>query len=85
MCNVNVKEILPAVACAFVLSFCGANSAHAGIISVSYSLTGSGGGDPLNPPLFGNATGTLSPLGSVTWSDPFSPILPQESVLGRSR
>jgi hypothetical protein len=73
MCNVNSKKFLPAVACAFVLGICGANSAHAGIISVTYSLTGSGGGDPLNPPLVGNATGSLSPLGSVTWSDQVFP------------
>ena len=63
------KQFLPTLACAFALSFCGAITAHAGPISVTYSLSGSGGGDPLNPPLIGNATGSLSPLGNVTWSD----------------
>ena len=75
MCNVNSKKFVPALACAFVLSFCGAITAHADIINVTYSLSGSGGGDPLNPPLIGNATGSLSPLGSVTWSDMVFPDL----------
>ena len=75
MCNVTAKKFLPAMACALVLSLCGAITTHAGIINVMYSLSGSGGGDPLNPPLIGNATGTLSPLGSVTWSDQVFPDL----------
>jgi hypothetical protein len=75
MCNVNSKKFLLAMACALVLSFCGEITAQAGIINVTYSLSGSGGGDPLNPPLIGNATGTLSPLGSVTWSDQVFPDL----------
>jgi PEP-CTERM motif len=73
MCNVNSKKFVAAMACAFVLSFCGAITAHADIINVTYSLSGSGGGDPLNPPLIGNATGALPPLGNITWSDEVFP------------
>ena len=75
MCYVNSRDFLRAVACALALSFCAAMTAQAEIINVTYSLTGSGGGDPLNPPLIGNATGSLLPLGSVTWSDMVFPDL----------
>ena len=71
----NSRTFLPAVVCALALSFCAAISAHAATIDVTYALTGSGGGDPLNPPLLGNATGSLSPLGSVTWNDMIFPDL----------
>jgi hypothetical protein len=75
MCNVNLRNLLPAAACALALSFCAAIPASAEIINVTYALTGSGSGDPLNPPLIGNATGSLLPLGSVTWSDMVFPNL----------
>jgi hypothetical protein len=75
MCNVNSRNFLPVVACALALSFCGATAARAETINVTYSLSGSGGGDPLNPPLIGNATGSLLPLGSVIWSDMIFPDL----------
>lgn len=75
MCNVKVRNFLPVVACGFALSFFAARGAHADLINVTYSLSGSGGGDPLNPPLIGNATGSLSPLGSVIWSDMVFPDL----------
>jgi hypothetical protein len=73
MCNVSIRKFLPTVACATALSFIAAATARADIINVTYSLSGSGGGDPLNPPLIGNAIGTLSPVGSVTWSDQVFP------------
>src|SRR6266851_1233482 len=75
MCNVDIRTFLPSVACALALSFCAAISAHAATINVTYSLNGSGTGDPLNPPLLGSATGSLLPLGSVTWSDMVFPNL----------
>ena len=75
MCYVNSRNFLLAAACALALSFCTAITAQAEIINVTYSLTGSGGGDPLNPPLIGNATGSLLPLGNVTWSDQVFPDL----------
>jgi PEP-CTERM motif len=75
MCNVNSRKFLSVVACALALSFCAATTAPAEIINVTYSLSGSGSGDPLNPPLIGNATGSLLPFGSVTWSDMIFPDL----------
>jgi hypothetical protein len=75
MCYVNSRNYLLAAACALALSFCAAITAQAEIINVAYSLTGSGGGDPLNPPLIGNATGSLVPLGNVAWSDMIFPDL----------
>jgi hypothetical protein len=71
----NTRKFLSALACAFALSFCAVTTAQADSINVTYSLTGSGGGDPFNPPLVGNATGSLSPLGSVVWSDQVFPDL----------
>ena len=74
-CTVNSRTFLPSVACALALSFCAAISAHAATINVTYAFSGSGVGDPLNPPLIGTATGSLLPLGSVTWSDQIFPDL----------
>ena len=71
----NSKHFLLTVAGALALSFCAAITAQAAIIDVTYSLSGAGGGDPLNPPLIGNATGSLSPLGSVIWLDMIFPNL----------
>jgi hypothetical protein len=75
MCYVNSRNFLSAAACALALCFCAAITAQAEIINVTYSLTGAGGGDPLNPPLLGNASGSLLPLGSVIWSDEVFPNL----------
>jgi len=82
MCNVNSRNFLPVVACALALSFCAATTAPAETINATYSLSGSGGGDPLNPPLIGNATGSLLPLGSVIWSDQVFPDLSTGAGIG---
>jgi hypothetical protein len=50
-------------------------TAQGATINVTYALSGSGTGDPLNPPLLGSATGSLLPLGNVTWSDQIFPNL----------
>ena len=71
----NSRTLLSAAACVLVLSFCAALTAQAETINVTYSLSGAGGGDPTNPPLIGNATGSLLPLGSVTWGDMIFPDL----------
>lgn len=71
----NSRTLLSATACVLALSFFAAPTAQANTINVTYSLSGSGGGDPLNPPLLGNATGSLTPLGSVIWSDMIFPNL----------
>jgi hypothetical protein len=75
MCNVKSRNLLAVATCVLSLNFCAAIPAQAATINVTYSLSGSGGGDPLNPPLIGNATGSLLPLGSVTWSDQIFPNL----------
>ena len=75
MCNVKPRAFLPAVACALALTFYAPITVHADTINVTYSLSGSGTGDPLNPPLIGSATGSLFPFGSVTWSDQIFPNL----------
>jgi hypothetical protein len=72
---VNSRNLLSATICVLALSFCAATTTHADIINVTYALSGSGTGDPLNPPLVGSATGSLLPLGSVTWSDQIFPDL----------
>jgi hypothetical protein len=72
---VNSRTLLSAAACVLALSFCAATTAQADIINVTYSLSGSSGGDPLNPPLIGDATGSLLPLGSAIWSDMIFPDL----------
>lgn len=71
----NLKTFLLTAACVLALSSCAAPTAQANTINVTYSLSGSAGGDPLNPPLIGNATGSLTPLGSVIWSDMIFPDL----------
>jgi hypothetical protein len=72
---VDIRTFLPAVTCALALSICAAPTAPAETINVMYSLSGSATGDSLNPPLIGSATGSLLPLGSVTWSDRIFPNL----------
>jgi hypothetical protein len=74
-CKVNSRNLLSAATCVLALSFCAATTTHADIINVTYALSGSGIGDPLNPPLLGSATGSLLPLGNVTWSDIVFPNL----------
>jgi len=71
----NSRKFLAAVAYALALTFCAATTASADSISVTYSLSGSGGGDPMHPPLIGNATGSLLPLGNITWRDMIFPDL----------
>ena len=75
MCNVNSRNLLSAAICVLALSFCAATTTNAATINVTYTLTGLGTGDVLNPPLIGSATGSLLPLGNVTWSDKVFPNL----------
>ena len=69
------RIFLPAVACVLALSFCTPITSQANTINVTYSLSGAGSGDPLNPPLIGNATGSFLPFGSVIWTDMIFPDL----------
>jgi hypothetical protein len=72
---VDSRNFLPALACALALGFNAATTAPAETINVTYAMSGSGAGDPLNPPLVGTASGSLLPLGSVTWGDQIFPNL----------
>jgi hypothetical protein len=74
-CKVNSRNPLSAATCVLALSFCAATTAPAETINVTYSLNGSAIGDPLNPPFLGSATGSLLPLGNLTWSDVVFPNL----------
>ena len=66
----NRRTCLRAASFAFgTLWFCAGLSAQAATISVTYSINAIGSGDPTNPPLFGNGTGSLVPLGTMTWMD----------------
>ena len=60
------RALPPAIAFAVTLSFCSAVTARAATINVTYALNGTVSGDPLNPPLVGNAIGSIVPLGSLT-------------------
>ncbi len=71
----NSRNLLSAAICILALSFCAATTTNAATINVTYTLTGLGTGDVLNPPLIGSATGSLLPLGNVTWSDMVFPNL----------
>jgi hypothetical protein len=75
MCNMNSKYFLQAVACAFALNFCAATNAYADAIYVTYTLSGTVAGDPLNPPLICTASGSMSQLGSFIWNDVTFPDL----------
>jgi hypothetical protein len=63
------------IACVLILASIVSVPAQAATINVAYSLSGAGAGDVLNPPLIGSATGSLTPLGNVTWSDMLFPNL----------
>lgn len=72
----NIRTCLrPATVAFATLWLCVALSAQAATISVTYAINATGSGDPTNPPLFGNGTGSLVPLGSMTWSDMSFPNL----------
>lgn len=61
--------LIPAYAVA-ALCFFAISAAQAETINVTYAFSGTGSGNPANPPLIGNGTGSLTPLnllGSMTW------------------
>ena len=64
------RTFLPATACALAVSFGAAITAQAAPINVTYAYSATGvSGDPLNPPIIGIGTGSVNPLGSMTWMD----------------
>jgi hypothetical protein len=65
--GMNLRTLLTAAGCALVLGFGAAITAQAATINVTYAFSGTGSGDPTNPPVIGNGTGSVNPLGSITW------------------
>ncbi len=51
-------------------------------IGVTYSYSQSVSGDPANPPLIGNGTGSLLPFGTMAWSDRAFPDLATGAYTG---
>jgi hypothetical protein len=49
------------------LLLCAVITAPAATINATYEFSGTGLGDPTNPPVVGNGTGALMPLGNMTW------------------
>jgi hypothetical protein len=49
------------------LILCAVVTAPAATINANYEFNGTGSGDPTHPPVIGNGTGTLTPLGNMTW------------------
>jgi hypothetical protein len=55
---------------------------------VTYTVNGTGTGDPANPPLIGSGTGLLTPpdlLGNMTWADVGFPDLTTGALQGTFR
>jgi hypothetical protein len=74
---------LRAVVCAFgILCFGAGVRVEAATISATYSYSISITGNPEKPPLIGTGTGTLLPLGSMTWSDRTFPDLTTGAFTG---
>jgi hypothetical protein len=61
---------------------CAVVTAPAATVNVSYQLTVTATGDPTDPPLIGNGTGSVVPLGSVTWMDMGFPNLATGALTG---
>ena len=57
-------------------------TAPAAAINVTYQYSGFGTGDPTNPPLIFNGSGSVVPLGSMTWMDMGFPNLATGTVTG---
>jgi hypothetical protein len=77
----NVRTALKSAGCMF-FTLCAVVTASAATIDVTYALTVTASGDPTNPPLIGNGTGSVVPLGSVTWMDMGFPNLATGALTG---
>ena len=67
------------------LCFCAASAAQAATINATYTVNGSGAGDPAQPPLIGSGSGLVTPvnlLGNMTWADVGFPDLTTGAVQG---
>jgi hypothetical protein len=77
----NFRTALRSAGCMFFI-LCAVVTAPAATIDVTYALTVTASGDPTNPPLIGNGTGSVVPLGSVTWTDMGFPNLETGALTG---
>ena len=79
----TIRKLLSIAAGA--LCFCAASLAQASTIGVTYTVNGTGTGDPANPPLIGAGTGVVTPLnllGNMTWADAGFPNLATGALQG---
>jgi hypothetical protein len=70
----NFRTVVKSAACVSFL-LCAVVTAPAATISATYALSVTVSGDPTNPPLIGNGTGSILPLGTLTWRDVAFPNL----------
>jgi hypothetical protein len=67
---VDARTFRTTAACALALSFGAAITAQAAAINVTYAYNiESASGSPLDLPIIGKGTGSVNPLGSMTWMD----------------
>jgi hypothetical protein len=78
----NFKAVVLQNAGRVFFTLCAVVTAPAATISVTYTYTVTATGDPTNPPLIGNGTGSISPLGTMTWKDMAFVNLATGSVTG---
>jgi len=64
------------------LALCAIATTPAATISVTYTNSITATGDPTNPPLIGNGTGAVLPLGNMTWMDMAFPNLETGAITG---
>lgn len=69
-------------ACSVFFILCAVVTAPAATISATYTYNVTATGDPTNPPLIGIGTGSILPLGTMTWRDMAFPNLATGAVTG---
>jgi hypothetical protein len=77
----NFRTAVKSAGCVFFI-LCAVVTAPAATISVTYAYNVTATGDPTNPPLIGNGTGSVVPLGTITWRDIAFPNLATGAVTG---
>lgn len=77
----NFRPALKSAACtSFVL--CAVVTAPAATISATYTYSVTASGDPTSGPLMGNGSGSITPLGAMTWRDVANVNLATGAVTG---
>ncbi len=77
----NFRAAVKSAVCVSLI-LCAVGTASAATISVTYTYNVSATGHPTNPPLIGNGTGLILPLGTMTWRDVAFPNLATGAVTG---